>query len=123
MSLKSEDVRYEYKRGKGPGGQHRNKTNSCVKAIHIPTGLHVEIDGRKQHQNKKAALAELTRLVQGEADAGKAAAKKARRDEKIQPENHIRTYDLRRGEVIDLRTRKRARVKDILDKGRLELLR
>lgn len=121
--LPENDVRFEYKRGKGPGGQHKNKTNSCVKAIHIPTGLSVEIDGRKQHQNKKEALRELERLVRGEAEEGRAAAKKARRDEKIKPENHIRTYDLRRGEVIDLRTRKRARVKDILDKGRLELLR
>lgn len=121
MNLK--DVKFEYKRGQGPGGQHRNKTDSCVKAIHIPTGISVEIDGRKQGQNKKEALKELEKRLKEVAEDRAAVQKKERRDEKIKPETHIRTYDLRRGEVIDLRTRKRARVKDILDKGRLDLLR
>lgn len=44
-------------RGSGPGGQNRNKTESCVIAVHKPTGIQVRIDNeRSQHQNRRMAL-------------------------------------------------------------------
>ena len=49
------DISYTMKRGSGPGGQHRNKTDSCVVATHNPTGLSVKIDARDQHKNKALA--------------------------------------------------------------------
>ena len=50
------DVDFLTRRGSGKGGQHRNVTDSCVDAIHRPTGLKVTIDGRSQSANKELAL-------------------------------------------------------------------
>jgi ribosome-associated protein len=49
----------------GPGGQHRNKTESGVRLVHGPTGAHVTAtERRSQAQNRSAALARLReRLV------------------------------------------------------------
>ncbi|MFL5272109.1 MAG: peptide chain release factor-like protein [Anaeromyxobacteraceae bacterium] len=46
--------------GGGPGGQHRNKTESGVRLVHRPTGAHVTAtERRSQAQNRTAALARL----------------------------------------------------------------
>lgn len=56
LFVNQRDLEYTTRRGSGPGGQHRNKTDSCVDLRHIPSGLVVTVDGRSQHQNKQAAL-------------------------------------------------------------------
>jgi protein subunit release factor B len=46
--------------GGGPGGQHRNKTESGVRLVHRPTGLTVTAtERRSQAQNRAAALERL----------------------------------------------------------------
>ncbi len=46
--------------GSGPGGQHRNKTESAVRLVHGPTGVAVTAtERRSQAQNRAAALARL----------------------------------------------------------------
>lgn len=47
-------------RGSGPGGQHRNVTESRVDLLHLPSGLRVVCDEtRSQHRNLELALARL----------------------------------------------------------------
>lgn len=51
-------------RASGPGGQHRNKTDSAVRLTHRPTGVvGFASERRSQHQNRTAALARLRRGI------------------------------------------------------------
>jgi peptide chain release factor len=64
IPLKLADVHFETLRAGGPGGQHQNKTESAVRAVHAPTGLVVVArEDRSQHRNKAIALERLALLV------------------------------------------------------------
>jgi peptide chain release factor len=53
-------ITYQTLRASGPGGQHVNKTESAVRATHVPSGLSVTAsDQRSQLQNKKLATERL----------------------------------------------------------------
>ena len=56
------DVKFDTMCSTGPGGQHVNKTESAVRATHVPTGLvAIARDQRSQHQNKALAIKRLLR--------------------------------------------------------------
>ncbi len=47
-------------RASGPGGQHRNKTESAVRVRHVATGVSAHADdSRSQHENKAKAVKRL----------------------------------------------------------------
>lgn len=51
-------------RGSGPGGQHRNKTDSAVRLRHLPSGVTVIAEERRsQHQNKAVAIDRLRAAI------------------------------------------------------------
>ena len=56
--------RFERFRVSGPGGQHRNKTDSAVRLTHEPTGVvGFASERRSQHQNRAVALNRLRRGI------------------------------------------------------------
>ncbi len=58
------DVQFQTLRASGPGGQHRNKVETAVRATHLPTGLTViATEHRSQYRNKKLALERLQNLL------------------------------------------------------------
>lgn len=58
------DVQFKTCKSSGPGGQHVNKTNSAVQAVHIPTQTQVMVsDSRSQHQNRKIAMERLRQKI------------------------------------------------------------
>jgi peptide chain release factor 1 len=64
LAIRSEDVDIETMRGSGAGGQHRNKTDSAVRARHRPTGIEVRCESeRSQHRNRELALQVLAARV------------------------------------------------------------
>ncbi len=56
--------RVERFRASGPGGQHRNKTDSGVRLRHEPTGtISQATERRSQHENRSVALARLRMMI------------------------------------------------------------
>ncbi len=52
-------------RGSGPGGQHRNKTESAVRMTHRPTGIvRVGTEHRSQLRNRELALERIFRALE-----------------------------------------------------------
>ncbi len=57
MNLHVKDLRIDYFRGSGPGGQHRNTSETGVRITHLPTGVVVTAtESRSRHQNLQRAL-------------------------------------------------------------------
>lgn len=58
--LNEKDIRMDFFKSTGPGGQHRNKTMSAVRLAHLPTGIIVTSDSsRSQHDNRRYAYEQL----------------------------------------------------------------
>lgn len=123
MSLPKKDLKIEYMRGSGPGGQRKNKKSTACRITHKPTGISAYADERSQSHSKKKALAELEKRIEEEKTNKIARDKKQRRDDKIKNSEIIRTYDYKNKVVKDHRTGKRARLEDIIKDARIDLFR
>ncbi len=54
------DISFQAFRASGPGGQHRNKVETAIRATHKKSGITVtSTDGKSQQQNKNKALSKL----------------------------------------------------------------
>lgn len=57
IEIPPEDIRFEFSKSGGPGGQNVNKRETAVRVIHIPTNLAVHVTTeRSQEQNKEKAM-------------------------------------------------------------------
>lgn len=121
--LPSHELEVTTTKGSGPGGQHRNKTETAVRAKHLPTGLQVFCcNGRSQSDNKEEALRILTARVN-------AIAKQKHDEENTQSTSTAqrgdkkRTYNFLESRATDHVTGKKTRdLKSIFKKGKFDLL-
>ena len=93
--LDIKDVTFTAMRASGPGGQHVNKTNSAVRAVHRPSGIAVSAQSeRSQHANKKICMIKLTAIFAQKFETENAAQKqdqwRAQRD--LERGNAVRVY-------------------------------
>lgn len=90
------DVRFETFRSGGKGGQHVNKVETGVRAVHLPTGLAAaSTSARSQQMNRKLALNRLCDMLaaQDERNARQAAALNRLEHYRLQRGNPVRVYE------------------------------
>jgi len=107
LEINPTDLKIDYFRASGAGGQHINKTESAVRITHLPTNVVVECqDERSQHKNKDKAMKILrSRLYEAmleEHDAKIASERKMQVGTGDRSER-IRTYNYPQGRLTDHR--------------------
>jgi protein subunit release factor B len=65
LSVREEDLLEKFIRSSGKGGQHVNKTSTCVWLKHLPTGIEVKcMEERSQSLNRFLARRELLEKIE-----------------------------------------------------------
>lgn len=114
IHIDERDLEWKFSRGTGPGGQHKNKTDTAVQLKHKPTGMIVRIDSRSQSSNKDLALETLrAKLLDRKRKQGYKQREEMRkgqvglgmRGDKIRTvcEKDSRVYDERTGKKFPLK--------------------
>ena len=128
VKIPPEDIKTEYSKSSGPGGQNVNKRETAVRLVHIPTNLSVHVESeRSQAQNKEKAQsmleAKLYKLLEEERKA-KEKGMYISKTTQIEWGNQIRSYVLHPYKMVkDHRTDVEVRdVEKVLNGGIEEFL-
>lgn len=107
VEIDESDLRIDYYRSSGPGGQSVNTTDSAVRIVHEPTGIVVTCqDEKSQHKNKAKALKILQAKLFEKAQAESANEIGQIRKQAIKTGDRsakIRTYNFPQSRVTDHR--------------------
>lgn len=108
IKIDEKDLKVEFYRASGPGGQYVNKRESSVRVTHLPTGITVSCQSeRLQGANRKKAMEILrSKLYQIQKEKDQKTLEKIKGDKKSASwGNQIRSYVLHPYKLVkDLRT-------------------
>lgn len=120
------DVSVDFYVGQGPGGQHRNKTATAARLVHIPTGIVACCENeRSRHQNERYAWDVLCARVQQHLSAQQHGRVNGARREQIGTGyrgDKIRTVQEQNGKVTNHLTGRTCSLKTYL-RGDLDAIR
>jgi len=98
IKIPEEDLKIEFARSSGPGGQNVNKRETAVRVVHLPTNIAVHVDSeRSQAQNREKALAILSAKLYKRAEEERLAKEQGlyvSKTTEIEWGNQIRSYVL-----------------------------
>ncbi|MBI2121494.1 MAG: peptide chain release factor 1 [Candidatus Sungbacteria bacterium] len=110
IEIKPQDVKVEFFRSSGPGGQNVNKVETAVRMTHLPTGLVITSqESRSQQKNREHAMDILrTKLYEDKhaAEAKKIGEKRREQIGTADRSEKIRTYNFPQDRVTDHRIKK-----------------
>lgn len=119
--LDDKDLKIDFYRSSGPGGQNVNKRETAVRVVHLPTGIAVSCQSeRSQAQNRDKAL-HLLKLKLFDYIKGKKTEEKELLHKRVEPSwgNQIRNYVLHPYKLVkDVRTGvETSRINSVLEGG------
>jgi peptide chain release factor 2 len=126
VMLDPKDLKIEFARGGGPGGQNVNKRETSVRIVHIPTNISVHISTeRSQEQNRQLAMDILRARIFKKAEEEKKSVEESMqftKNTEIEWGSQIRSYVLHPYKMVkDHRTDAETSNVDAVLNGDLEL--
>lgn len=124
IEVKEADLRVDFFRASGPGGQKVNRTSSAVRLTHIPTGLVVSIqDETSQHKNRAKAMRVLRSRIYDHVESQRREKEQSLRRGQIgsgDRSQRVRTYNFPQNRVTDHRLKQNFNLEKIVKEGALE---
>jgi protein subunit release factor B len=99
LKIYEEDLEETFMRSSGPGGQHVNKTSTCVRLLHRPTGLAVKVQqSRSQGLNRFLARRLLADRLEQQRRGGESTQDQQREKIRRQKQRRARRTKQKRRE-------------------------
>jgi protein subunit release factor B len=99
LHIHEEDLEETFIRSSGPGGQHVNKTSTCVRLVHRPTGLSVKVQtSRSQGLNRFLARRLLADHLEQQLRGAESPQELQRDKVRRQKQRHVRRTKQKRRE-------------------------
>ncbi len=126
VALRPEDLKIEFAKSGGPGGQNVNKRETAVRIVHIPTNIAVHVSTeRSQEQNREQAMSILRAKIFKKAEEEKKSVEETMhltKNTDIEWGNQIRSYVLHPYKMVkDHRTEAETSNVDAVLDGELDI--
>ena len=126
IDIPEQDIRIEFSKSSGPGGQNVNKRETAVRVVHLPTNIAVHVESeRSQERNREKAMQILKGKLLKRLDDERKAAESGMyisKTTEVEWGNQIRSYVLHPHKMVkDHRTGvETSNIDAVLEGGELE---
>ena len=119
----NKDLKWDFFKAPGPGGQHKNKTMSAVRLVHVPSStMVISCSERSQNENKRKAIEQLQSELDKKKENINNQVKKSNWETAIKPEDASISFYFNHQLVCNEKNGiKTSRLKEVLN-GKMEFL-